>query len=218
MKRLIIICEGQTEQEFCKKVLEPHFTSRKIEIRTPSIKKSGGGIVKWEVLQRQIEIHLKDDRSVYVTTLIDYYGIHEKHQFPEWISAHQLHDKNKRMRMLEQGMKQSVHPEIHHRFIPYIQLHEFEGLLFNDIDVFLRIIPQEDFINSVELEKTIREYPNPEMINDTPNNAPSFRLKRLIKGYHKVIYGTMIAESIGLPRIRSKCPRFDEWIQTLEII
>ncbi len=48
MKRIIIVCEGETEQEFCKDVLFPHFFRRDILIEHPTIKKSGGGIVAWD--------------------------------------------------------------------------------------------------------------------------------------------------------------------------
>ena len=58
MQRVIIICEGETEQEFCKDVLVNHFQNRDIFIQTPLIKKSGGGIVKWSILKKQIENHL----------------------------------------------------------------------------------------------------------------------------------------------------------------
>lgn len=39
MKRIIIICEGQTEQSFCKNVLQPYFTTKNIWLETPTIKK-----------------------------------------------------------------------------------------------------------------------------------------------------------------------------------
>jgi hypothetical protein len=34
-------------------------------------------------------------------------------------------------------MKEYIDESIRYRFIPYMQLHEFEGLLFNNIEVFL---------------------------------------------------------------------------------
>lgn len=52
MKRIIIICEGHTEKEFCKTVLASYFQSKNIYIQTPLIKKSKGGIVKWEELKK----------------------------------------------------------------------------------------------------------------------------------------------------------------------
>ena len=45
MKRIIIICEGQTERDFCQKVLAPYLWQYRITIQTPLNKISGGGIV-----------------------------------------------------------------------------------------------------------------------------------------------------------------------------
>jgi hypothetical protein len=97
-------------------------------------------------------------------------------------------------------------------------LHEFEGLLFNNIEAFDNQIPVADFVDRVELVRTIENNPNPELINDTPGNAPSFRLKRLIAGYNKIVYGAILANEIGLLRIREKSPRFNAWITLLENI
>ena len=55
MKRLVIICEGPTEKEFCKDLLASALNSYEIYVDTPLIKHSGGGIVRWNVLKRQIE-------------------------------------------------------------------------------------------------------------------------------------------------------------------
>jgi len=216
MKRLIIICEGPTEVEFCKNVLYPYFFEKNIVIQTPLIKKSGGGIVPWDNLKRQIENHLIQERAAIVTTLIDYYGIKPKFVFPRWEDAHKEPHKNLRIDILESGMKESIQKDIKNRFIPYIQLHEFEGLLFNNIEVFNNNIPKDDFINKEELISTLALNPNPELINDTPNNAPSYRLKRLIKGYNKIVYGSILAAEIGLFRLRDKSPRFNNWITILE--
>jgi hypothetical protein len=218
MKRIIIICEGPTEQEFCKDVLQPHFNVKEIYLHYPTIKKSGGGIVAWNVLKKQIENHLAQDKEAIVTTLIDYYGIHDKHEFPQWGDANKIVNKNNRMTFLESSMGASLSDNINNRFIPYIQLHEFEGLLFNDIIIFNNNIPPQDFINKIELEQTIINNANPELINDTSQNAPSYRLARLIKGYNKIVYGAILAESIGLTKIRSKSPRFNDWITKLESI
>ena len=218
MKRIIIICEGQTEKEFCADVLYPFFLERNILLQCPLIKKSGGGIVEWLLLKKQIETHLKQDQTAIVTLFIDFYGIKDKHQFPSWDDSKIVSDKNNRMNLLEDGMKNSIEPSLAFRFIPYLQLHEFEGLLFNNIDVFLREISAEDILDKDELEQTIIDHPNPELLNDTPQNAPSYRLLRLINGYNKVVYGAILAKSIGLSAIRDKCPRFNHWISTLERI
>ena len=46
MKRVVIICEGETEREFCKTLLAAYFAKRNIHIQAPLIKRSMGGIVK----------------------------------------------------------------------------------------------------------------------------------------------------------------------------
>lgn len=216
MKRIIIVNEGDTEKEFCKDVLLPHFLALNILIEYPTIKKTGGGIVSWDTLKKQIETHLKQDPTAFVTTFIDYYGLNNKLKFPKWSDAKVIVDINHRITFLENAMKSTFDDDINYRFVPYIQLHEFEGLLFNNITVFDSQIDRNEFTNYEELVKTIEDYPNPELINDGKETAPSKRLMRLIKGYNKPVFGSILAEAIGLSRIRSKCPRFDNWITVLE--
>ncbi len=218
MKRLIIICEGQTEQEFCKDILAPHLFALGIIIQAPTIKKSGGGIVSWSELRKQIENHLKQESEVFVTTLIDYYGLREKHQIPDWALAHTRADKVQRMNVLENGMRNAIDESLRHRFIPYIQLHEFEGLLFNEMSIFDSNFEPAEFTDRAELIRVINAHPNPEMLNDGTTTAPSKRLIQLISGYNKIVYGACLAHSIGLTRIMQKCPRFTEWIPKLSII
>lgn len=214
MKRLIIICEGQTEIEFCKDVLLKHFSNKGIFIQTPLIKKSGGGIVPWDALKKQIELHLKE-RDVFITTFIDYYGIPDSYNYPSWEESKKIVDKNLRMDFLEKAMKDSINQN---RYIPYIQLHEFEGLLFNNIDIFDQNFNPSELNSRQEIVNILNSYPNPELINDSPVSAPSKRLQKIISGYSKIVFGSILAEDIGLNNIRLKSPRFHNWIDTLEKI
>jgi len=217
MKRIIIICEGITEQEFCNKTLSPYFGKKDIQVQPPLIKKSNGGIVKWNDLKKQIENHLKHDSTCYVTTLIDYYGIYQKHYFPSWTESEAIIDKNEQLNFLEQKMQDDIDDRFRNRFIPYMQLHEFEGLLFNDINIFHQQFLQREIIDEVFLQETFQRFPdNSEMINNNPETAPSKRLTRIISGYNKVVYGNILAETIGLSNIRNKCPRFNAWINEIE--
>lgn len=216
MKRLIIICEGETEQGFCNTILSPYFFNKGIFVEAPLIKRSNGGIVRWEILKKQIETTLAKEPSAYVTMLIDYYGLYHKFGFPGWSDSEQIVDKNDRMKYLENQMSVDINEKVRYRFIPYLQLHEFEGILFCNVDVFKQIIPANELLGMEELEQVIAEYPNPEMINTCKETSPSHRLKRIILGYNKIVYGNIIAESIGLTTIRQKCPRFDSWLTYLE--
>ncbi|MCB0456722.1 MAG: DUF4276 family protein [Flavobacteriaceae bacterium] len=218
MKRIIMICEGPTEQAFAKTNLQVPFLNKNIILQTPLIKASRGGIVKWQKLKDQIYTHLISEPDAFVTTFIDYYGMYAKYQFPGWDAAHKILEKNSRMDSLEQAMLGSIEPKLQYRFIPYLQLHEFEGLLFNDIEVIKNQIPSEDLVGIAELEQTFADYPNPEMINNNKTTSPSHRLERIISGYNKIVYGDIISEAIGLDRIKAKSPRFNNWITQLENI
>lgn len=216
MKRVIIICEGETEKEFCNTILTPYFAKKDIFIQSPLIKKSMGGIAKWSELKKQITLHLTNDSKAFVTTLIDYYGLYSKYNFPSWNEAEKCPNKNERMEILENGMYESIDETVRYRYIPYLQLHEFEGLLFNEMEIFHEQIPKNDLIGIDELTQTFTQFSNPEMINNNRETSPSHRLQRIIFGYNKIVYGNILAEAIGLEKIRAKSPRFNEWINKLE--
>jgi Domain of unknown function (DUF4276) len=214
MKRVIIICEGETEREFCKNVLATHLIHHEIFIQAPLIKRSMGGIVRWSILKKEIETHLQEP-NVIVSTFIDYYGLYKKYNFPKWEEGERIQDKNSRMDFLEIAMKEDISDALRHRYIPYLQLHEFEGLLFNDIQLFYDQVPKAELVGVAELKKTFADYDNPEMINNNRETSPSHRLKRIIKGYNKPLYGHYFAEAIGIDQIRSKAPRFNQWVDNI---
>lgn len=216
MSRIIVICEGETEREFCKTLLSEHFAHIEKYIDAPLIKHSNGGIVRWEILKKQIETTLRKERDAILTLLIDYYGLHEKHDFPGWDEAEKIIDKIERVSYLENTMRQDIDDSIRYRFIPYLQLHEFEALLFCDVEIFKNMIPEKELAGLQELQTVIADNPNPELINTKRETSPSHRLNRIIKGYNKIVYGNLIAERIGLVTIRSKCLRFNNWLNTLE--
>lgn len=215
MKRLIIICEGETEQEFCKDVLCPYFIVKNIHIQAPMIKKSNGGIVKWNGLKKQIEKHIKQDSEAIITTLIDFYGIKPIHAYPNYEEA--ARSNREKVQNIENGMKESIDTAIRHHFIPYIQLHEFEALIFCSLDVIRNNFKEEE-ANFAEIESVINSFPNPEDINNNPDEAPSKRLEKYITGYNKPIYGACLTTEIGMVKLRQKCPRYNAWIEKLENI
>jgi hypothetical protein len=211
VKRLIIICEGETEQEFCRDVLYNHFFSKGIRIESPRIKKSNGGIVKWSELKKQIENHLKQDQTVFVSTLIDFYGIKASYLFPDF------NNDAKEIATMELGMKTAIGNVLNARFIPYIQLHEFECFIFTSLNVLKKNFKSKE-ADFQAIEQIINKYPNPEDINNGPATAPSKRLEKYIPSYNKPVYGACLTADIGILEIRKKCPRFNNWIEQLEKI
>lgn len=214
MKRLIIICEGPTEQAFCNDILRDHFLPKGILLDAPTIKHSNGGIVAWETLKKQIITHLNEGNCI-VSLFVDYYRIRDSYNFPGWMNSKSITDIYDRMRYLFEQMSLNIDINLRSRFIPYIQLHEFEGLLFSDISVFPNNFTKDELDFSL-LETAVKSAHTPEEINNGPNTAPSERLKRAIKGYDKIVYGSCLASDIGLKTIREKCILFNEWIEKLE--
>lgn len=215
MKKLILICEGTTEIEFCKRILVDHFKKFEIDLSYILIVHSDGGIVPWVILKKQIEKHFKDDNEITISTFIDYYGIYEHHKFPNWDLAENEPDKTLRMNILQDAMRSDVDSEI--KFIPYILLHEFETLVFSEYAVF------EDLYEANEarldkLKEICDNNPNPETINNSKETAPSKRLDKYIKRFKKTSDSINITKNIGLEKIRSKCPNFNMWISKLENI
>lgn len=217
MKRLIIVVEGDTEKEFVDKVLSPYlYSSGLLQVDCFKIKHSKGGLTKYQHLKTDL-INCVYESNVLVSTLIDFYALPT--DFPKYEEAKTIVNKADRLTFLEKAILEDLETEKEQAFsnlVPYIQLHEFEALVFSSIDAIKSLYSNEDAKFS-ELEQIISAFPNPEDINDSPQTAPSKRLTndQLIRGYNKVNDGIMIIEEAGIDTVLSKCPRFKTWVETL---
>jgi hypothetical protein len=100
------------------------------------------------------------------------------------------------------------------RFIPYIQLHEFEALVMACLPFLESLYDNHEQLNglaSLQIEVASLQ---PEEINDS--RAPSKRLLRHIPDYRKATDGPDAIHKAGLTLVRNHCPRFDAWIMRLE--
>ncbi|WP_159479866.1 DUF4276 family protein [Chryseobacterium sp. 18068] len=213
MRAVYIIAEGQTEEQFINEILRPYFLRFNIyDVRAILMETSPGykgGDVIYSRYKYNIELLLKKESDIIVTSLIDYYKLDTG--FPNYNEALKIHDKFIRLDNLEESIRRDIPNP---RFIPYIQLHEFEGLLFSSMDGFnyLTNIPE----NSLKcLEKIVNSFENPELINDGVLTAPSKRLVNLIPGYQKTFHGPIIADEINIDVIISKCKRFENWLNEI---
>ena len=100
------------------------------------------------------------------------------------------------------------------RFVPFVLMHEFEGLLFSDCGAFNRSVLRPDL--EPALHAIRNQFTTPEEINDSSETAPSRRVHDLIPGYQKPLFGTRAVLEIGLATIRAECPHFDSWLRTPE--
>jgi len=100
------------------------------------------------------------------------------------------------------------------RVIPYIQLHEFEALLFADCNRLCEFHGVSEKLE--EVESIVSQAGGPEGVDDGPTTAPSRRIARLFPGHRKSVDGPAILKAAGLPLLRQRCPHFNGWIGRLE--
>lgn len=215
MKRLIIVVEGDTEKEFIDNVLSPYLYGKGLQsVSCFKIKHTKGGLTKYRHLKTDL-LNCVYESNVVVSTLIDFFAL--PNDFPKYNEATEIANKAERLTFLENAIVEDIESEKNEYFpnlMPYIQLHEFEALVFSSIDGISSLFG-DDEANFAEIERIIDTYSNPEDINDNSKTAPSKRLLELIKGYHKVVDGVMIIEEIGIETVLKKCTRFNNWVETL---
>jgi hypothetical protein len=214
MKRLHIFCEGQTEEAFVNVMLYNHFLFKNIIVNPIVVrtsKKGKGGVSTYGKIKKQIEKKCQEDRSSFITTMLDFYGLPK--DFPCEES-----DSKKRENTYQQALttEKSFQNDIAHtNFVANLMIHEFEGILFSQPEVF------DDFFEENTFEKMssdISLFESPEHINDSPETAPSKRIISYYPTYQKISDGILIAQKIGLDRIRERCQHFGNWIEKLECL
>lgn len=215
MRGIYFVVEGHTEEAFVRELLRPYlFQVAGIHTITP-IKISTsrgfkGGFVNYQHLRNDIIKLLNQQQDILVTTFVDFFRMPTS--MPNYKNCLKKKDVNAQIFCLEQHLIKDINNQ---RFIPYIQKHEFESLLFSALEGYE--FYEENIINSIQ--KIILQYPNPEDINNHPTTAPSKRLQLIFEQhqekYSKTIDGIDIAELIGLEIMLQRCPHFRNWIKKL---
>ena len=221
MIRLNLVVEGQTEETFARELLRPHLwdygincNARIVELtRRRDGKKGRGGLATYGKLKSDLARWMSEDndRKAYFSTMIDLYAIPEN--FPAAFEAESG---------IEQAtaMQQALYEDIDHprgQFIPYIQVYEFEALLFTDLMADFTAFPAEFPGYQQELStlrERIQDFETPEQIDH--DDPPSQRLASGLPNYDKIVDGPNIAERIGLEEIREKCSHFSRGVERLE--
>lgn len=209
---LRVLCEGPTERDFVTQVLKPHLRVFGVFARSELLTPRGGGVVPFAQLRKAIQAEVGRSRGhQYVTTMIDLYGLVD---FPG--SVPRVTDTvATRVARIETSMAESLPNP---RFVPYIQVHEFEALVFVDLSELEPAFPDGEAEDAVaKLRQEIGDLP-PEEIDDGPQTAPSKRLIRAIPQYEnlKRVAGPAITAKIGIERLRGACPHFGGWLSKLE--
>lgn len=217
VKRIYVICEGKTEVRFVREILNHDFSSKQIFFFPRLLGGEGhkGGRLDNQRLFNDIKKLLLEDKNAYCTTFFDFYALPT-----DFFGRDQVSDNMPIQRkydticnVLDRYVLDKLGQTVARRFIPYVQMYEFEGLLFSSPEKFAQGIDQLDIVSKL---KAIRQqFETPEHINDDPKTAPSKRIKQLVKGYQKPVYGVIGALEIGLPTMRQACPIFNTWLNHL---
>lgn len=208
-KRLIFLVEGDTEVMFVNNCIVPYLYARvsaPISIEAHKILTNRrlhkkGGVPNYDKFKVNVDRLLAQPDTL-VTTLIDFYALPTN--FPNFTM------EAARVGHIEQGILHDYDGDA--RLLPYIQLHEVEALMFSTMDGFKIICDETKELD--RFQHIMDEYPNPELINNSPETAPSKRIGNIIN-YDKVLHSEMVFEMLSIDAIRSKCPRFNAWIDAI---
>lgn len=210
MKNVYIYCEGSTEETFINEVLYPYFFNIGIVVRPivcttkrTRLKKFKGGVSDYNKIKSELMILCKSHSNEFVTTMFDYYAMPS--------NTPGIDNKNPDILKRIESVEAAINDDIGMRNCSFnFMLHEFEGILFSNPASFMLITDG----STVDKVQSIRDaFPTPEHINNSPETAPSKRLRQLIPGYAKVRNGTILSKDMGLDKIIKECPHFSKWIK-----
>jgi Domain of unknown function (DUF4276) len=217
VSRVYVVVEGQTEESFVKEVLSPTLWPREVWLKPILIGKAGENPTYARV-KKDVLTQLKQDRAAYCTTMVDFYR--RGADFPGMPFPANASNIQK-VCHVERAVKEDIlasTPDLRAdvRFLPYLQLHEYEALLFSDPTAFANGIYQPGL--APPFAEIRRKFATPEDIDDDPARAPSKRVLQLCPAYRKPLYGSLAALKVGLETMRRECPHFREWVGKLEAL
>lgn len=225
--RVIVICEGQSENAFVNRILAPYIittTGGRVlpEPRTVVIsmdkrrgKKYVGGILSFDKAWGDIYKSIRE--GVPVATMFDLFRL--PGDFPGCAERKEFSNDREKAEYLETCLHQKVTEEFpaypENFFIPYLQLHEFEALFYCDLGKL-----KEFYISAGEqraIDHLIKSVNGiaPEDINNGPDTAPSKRLLNTI-AYRKGENAVGILENIGIEKMMDMCPHFSGFVEALK--
>ncbi|MCY3622976.1 MAG: DUF4276 family protein [Gammaproteobacteria bacterium] len=226
MTRLLVHVEGETEESFVNEVLAGHLAAygyAQVAARllgNARARARRGGIRSWPTVRRDIIGHLREDTASIATMMVDYYGL-PRDGDGAWPGRADAPRRRTELQAatVEQALLEDVRDAMgggfdSQRFVPFVLMHEFEALLFSDCDRFANAIGQGDVADILQAVRA--QFATPEEIDDSPETAPSKRIKEIVPGYDKPFMGNLAILEIGLATIRSECRHFDEWLARLE--
>ena len=222
MKRLYLTVEGLTEQAFAVQVLQPHLSAFNVFVTKPRLTgphgRRGGRIPHGGMFHTfahalaDMKRWLLEDSSpeARFSMMVDLYAL--PHDVPGHAEAMALVDPYAQAATLEAALADAAKDQ---RFVPYVQVHEFEALLLATPEKFSELFEQRERQIAM-LVAECDPFASPELINHGQHAHPKAKIKQYLEDYDENVDGPLLAQAIGLDHIRQKCPHFDQWLTKLE--
>ena len=203
MKRVIVYCEGPTEETFVNRVLAPFLYLYEVYLYPSPC----NGVSKYSIIKRDLNALCKSDSSAVVTTMLDYYALPSD---TPGINSGNGGDIYQKVQRIENAIQEDIGVP---NLLPNLMIHEFEALLFSNPECFSYCGLNERAIR--QLCSIRKEFDSPEHINNSPNTAPSKRILAIHPTYSKPLDGYNIAKDIGIDLMRQECKHFNAWVEQL---
>lgn len=219
---LNVLCEGQSEQIFARKVLNKYLQPFNIIVRTNLLvtnkkKNATGGMIDFAHVNRDFRnmvntCHDTGYETNYFTTMFDLYALPK--DFPGYNSTNA--DPYQYVSNIEDELYRTFNCP---KFIPYIQLHEFETLILCNPNKLKQEYPK----TAREIERMDKQWRtqynnNPELVNTSYKTAPSRRITKALEGkykYNKPMMAEMVTTDIGIDALRGMCSHFNQWVEKI---
>ena len=221
MKRLLIYCEGQTEEMVVERLLRPYLQLHGVKVDRPILAATSqdpqwqrGGFVNWDAIQRDLrQIFVDDsDANLRFTTLLDVYAM------PTTVLRLAGFNAPVTAVVEVEAVEKAIEGALNEpRFKAYLQRHEFEALVLAAPDALELVFPRHRQ-GVVQLRVEVAQFANAEDINHGPTTHPFARLVSAVPSYQdlKASHAYFVLAQTDFGTVRAKCPRFDAWLKHWE--
>ena len=159
MIRLHIIAEGQTEKKFVDTVLTDYLSGFDVFCDTRCVltskdkrtgKKYSGGLSSYKKAKNDILLWIKQDKKTdcRFSTMFDFYAL--PGDFPGMDEIESITDPYEKVALLENALVRDIGDD---RFIPYIQLHEFEALILSAVPDYDKVNIGPGIVSAIGIDK-----------------------------------------------------------------
>jgi Domain of unknown function (DUF4276) len=223
MTRVCIVCEGPTESKFVDQVMTEPLATLGVYLEPLQIETSNGnkgGALNYDRVKPFLCNTLRQRSAPFVTTFFDLYRLDKR--FPGLSLGHQKNELSQKLNTICDALHQDVIQTsgcAPNRFIPYIQAHEFEALLFSDIQVLTSMELSWGRAYEV-LQQARQSVISPEHINHGEATKPKARLTAALHQpqFANTGNGILAAKHMGLAKIESQCHHFAAWLRQLRAL